>query len=379
MEEGVILDNGSPRPEAEGMSKNMKKFLLAFNCVILGVGNCLAPMTNRLYSIHGGKRIWLMCALETAGFPFLLIPMTISYLYRRRKGGPGTKIISMSPVLILPCVVIGVLTGADDYMDSAGVSRLPVSTYSLVLASQLGFTAFFAWVLVKQKFTFLHINAILLLTAGAVVLAFHSGSDIPDNESKADYVLGFIMTLGAAILYGFVLPIIELLYKKAKQAINYSLVMEMQFVMAVAATAFCGIGMLINKDFQALGREADNFGLGNTMYWLVLIADAFLWQLFFLGAIGVIFCHSSLLSGILIAALLPVSEILAVFFFDESFTVEKAMSLFLACWGSISYFFEEYNIEKKKKREREHQLIELKDEKRKRVVEDEFMEVKLDK
>ncbi|KAK1385936.1 putative purine permease [Heracleum sosnowskyi] len=349
MEKGVISDNGSPRPEANEMSKNMKRFLLVSNCVILGIGNCFAPLTNRLYSVKGGKRIWLMCALETAGFPFLLIPMIISYLYRRRKGGPGTKVISMSGVLVLPCIVIGVLTGADDYMDSAGVSRLPVSTYSLVLASQLGFTAFFAWVLVKQKFTFLHINAILLLTAGAVVLAFHSGSDIPDGESKGDYVLGFVMTLGAAVLYGFVLPIIEFMYQKANQAITYSLVMEIQFLMAVAATAFCVVGMLINKDFQAMGREADDFELGNAMYWLVLIADAFLWQLFFLGAIGVIFCHSSLLSGVLIAALLPVSEILAVFFFDESFTVEKAMSLFLACWGSISYFVEEYNQEKKKK------------------------------
>lgn len=250
MEEGVISDNRLPRTEATGMSQSMKRFLLVSNCVMLGIGNCIAPMTNRLYSIKGGKRIWLMCALETAGFPFLLIPMTISYLYRRRKGGPGTKIISMSPVLFLPCVVIGVLTGADDYMDSAGVARLPVSTYSLVLASQLGFTAFFAWVLVKQKFTFLHINAILLLTAGAVVLAFHSGSDIPDDESKGDYILGFVMTLGAAILYGFVLPIVEFLYKKAKQAITYSLVMEIQFVMAFAATCFCVVGMLINKDFQ---------------------------------------------------------------------------------------------------------------------------------
>lgn len=128
-----------------------------------------------------------------------------------------------------------------------------------------------------------------------------------------------------------------------------------------------------------MGREADNFELGKAMYWLVLIADAFLWQLFFLGAIGVIFCHSSLLSGILIAALLPVSEILAVFFFDESFTVEKAMSLFLACWGSISYFFEEYNLEKKKKRESQDQPVEMKDEKKKCVVEDELIEVKLDK
>ncbi|KAK1352553.1 putative purine permease [Heracleum sosnowskyi] len=349
MEDGVSSENRSKGPDAKGMSKSMKKYLLVFNCVILSVGNCIAPLTNRLYSVKGGKRVWLMCALETAGFPFLVIPMIISYIYRRRKGGPKTKFLSMSRVLILPCIVIGILTGADDYMDSAGVSRLPVSTYSLVLSSQLGFTAFFAWILVKQKFTFLHFNAILLLTAGSVVLAFHTGSDLPAKESKADYVLGFLMTLGAAMLYGFVLPIIELLYKKAKQTITYSLVMEMQFVMASAATAFCVGGMIINKDFQAIPREAEKYELGKAMYALVLVADAFLWQLFFLGAVGVIFCHSSLLSGILISALLPLSEVLAVFIFNEKFTPEKGMSLFLSCWGSLSYFYEEHKLEKKKK------------------------------
>lgn len=355
MEDGVHSDNRSKGPEAKGMSKSMKKYLLIFNCLILSIGNCIAPLTNRLYSVKGGNRVWLMCALETAGFPFLVIPMIISYMYRRRKGGPKTKFLSMSRVLILPCIVIGILTGADDYMDSAGVSRLPVSTYSLVLSSQLGFTAFFAWILVKQKFTFLHFNAILLLTAGAVVLAFHSGSDLPANESKADYILGFIMTLGAAMLYGFVLPIIELLYKKAKQTITYSLVMEMQFVMACAATAFCIGGMIINHDFQAIPREAEKYELGKAMYYLVLVADAFLWQLFFLGAVGVIFCHSSLLSGIIISALLPLSEVLAVFIFNEKFTPEKGMSLFLACWGSLSYFYEEYQLGKKKKRAAENE------------------------
>ncbi|WRX24660.1 hypothetical protein QQP08_017147 [Theobroma cacao] len=39
-----------------------------------------------------------------------------------------------------------------------------------------------------------------------------------------------------------------------------------------------------------------------------------LWQFFFMGAVGVIFSGSSLLSGIIIAALLRVTESLAVLF-----------------------------------------------------------------
>lgn len=350
MEEACLTDSqSSPHAEAE-MSKNMKRFLLVANCLMLSIGNCVAPLANRLYFVKGGKRTWLTCALETAGFPFLIFPILASYIYRRKKGGPNTKLISISPSLIIPCAVIGLLTGVDDYMDSAGVSKLPVSTYSLVLASQLGFTAFFAWILVRQKFTFLHINAIFLLTAGAVVLAFHSGSDVPANESKKDYIIGFLMIIGVSVLYGFILPIIELMYKKAKQPITYSLVMEMQMVMAFSATVFCVVGMLINHDFRAIPREAETYELGKSIYYLVLVGDAFLWQLFFLGAAGVIFCSTSLLSGILIAVLLPVSEILAIFIFNEKFTVEKGISLCLALWGFVSYFYGEFHQDKKTKR-----------------------------
>lgn len=353
MEEGRLKDNQSTKSD-EKMSKNMKKFLLVLNCVMLSIGNCIAPLTNRLYFVKGGNRTWLACALETAGFPFLIFPILGSYIYRRKYGGPKTRLFFITPDLIIPCVIIGILTGADDYMDSAGVAKLPVSTYSLVLASQLGFTAFFAWILVKQKFTFLHINSIFLLTAGAVVLAFHSGSDVPDNETKKDYIIGFLMTVGAAILYGFVLPVIELLYKKVKQPITYALVMEMQLVMAFSATAFCMIGMLINHDFPAIPREANTYELGKGLYYLVLVGDAFLWQLFFLGAVGVIFCDTSLLSGVIIAALLPLSEVLAVFIFHEKFTIEKGFSLCLALWGFVSYFLGEFQENKKQQRDAEN-------------------------
>lgn len=142
MEEGRLKDNQSTKSD-EKMSKNMKKFLLVLNCVMLSIGNCIAPLTNRLYFVKGGNRTWLACALETAGFPFLIFPILGSYIYRRKYGGPKTRLFFITPDLIIPCVIIGILTGADDYMDSAGVAKLPVSTYSLVLASQLGFTAFF--------------------------------------------------------------------------------------------------------------------------------------------------------------------------------------------------------------------------------------------
>ncbi|CAN4115189.1 unnamed protein product [Withania somnifera] len=157
------------------------------------------------------------------------------------------------------------------------------------------------------------------------------------------------MTLLAAALYGLILPCIELTYMKAKQAITATLVLEIQMVICFAATAFCTIGMIANKDFQAISREAKQYNLGEARYYTVLIWSAIIWQCFFVGAIGVIYCSSSLMSGVLLAVLLPVTEVLGVIFFDEKFSGEKGLALFLSLWGFASYIYGEYKQEKKKK------------------------------
>lgn len=102
---------------------------------------------------------------------------------------------------------------------------------------------------------------------------------------------------------------------------------------------------------QAITREAREFELGQSRYYATLVSNAFLWQFFLLGAIGVTFLVSALLSGIVIATLLPVTESLAVLFFHERFPVEKGISLALSLWGFLSYFYGELQEIKKKKKE----------------------------
>ncbi|KAK9270977.1 hypothetical protein L1049_026565 [Liquidambar formosana] len=339
-------------------SATMKKALLVLNCIILSIGNCGGPLIMRLYFVRGGKRIWLSSWLETGGWPIILIPLIITYFHRRRSitDGSTTKLFFIKPRLFAAAAAIGVLTGLDDYLYAYGVARLPVSTSSLIIATQLAFMAGFAFLLVKQRFTPYSINAVVLLTVGAAVLGLHTSGDRPDKESNREYLIGFFMTLVAAALYGFVLPMVELTYKKAKQALSYSLVMEIQMVMCLFATAFCTVGMLINKDFQAISREAKEYELGEGKYYVVLVWSAIIWQFFFLGAIGVIFCASSLLSGILIAVLLPVTEILAVIFFQEKFQAEKGVALALSIWGFVSYFYGELKDSKKKKQVTETEM-----------------------
>lgn len=73
----------------------------------------------------------------------------------------------------------------------------------------------------------------------------------------------------------------------------------------------------------------------------MLVWTGIILQCFFLGAIGVVFCASSLFSGVVIAVLLPMTEILAVFFFNEKFGAEKGVALALSFWGLVSYFYGE--------------------------------------
>ncbi|KAK7385350.1 hypothetical protein VNO78_31066 [Psophocarpus tetragonolobus] len=332
-------------------AKKMKKVVLLVNSILLAIGTAGGPLVMRMYFIHGGDRIWLSSFLETAGFPIILIPLTISHFHHHRRL-PKRNFISMKLFLFVASAVIGILTGLDDYLYACGVARLPVSTFSLIQASHLAFTAFFAFLLVRHKFTAHSVNTVVLLTVAAVVLALHSSGDRPAGESTKEYVIGFVMILAAAALYGFVLPLLELVYQKSKQPITYSLVMEIQLVMCFFATLFCTLGMIINHDFKVIPREARDYKLGETKYYIVLVASAIMWQFFFLGAIGVIFCASSLLSGIIIAAFLPVTEVLAVIIYKENFQAQKGVALVLSLWGFVSYFYGEMKQERKKNKNR---------------------------
>ncbi|KAK4354683.1 hypothetical protein RND71_026877 [Anisodus tanguticus] len=335
--------------EKGNLSTNMKRILLAINCLILSVGVCGGPLIMRLYYVEGGSRIWLSSWLQTGGWPLTFLPLAILYFYRRKTEGSNTKFYFITPRIFVSAFLIGIITGLDDFFYSWGASKLPVSTSSLLVAAQLAFTAIGAFFIVKLKFTSYSINAVVVLTVGAVLLGIRANGDRPEGVTSGGYTLGFIMTLLAAGLYGVILPCIELIYMKANQVISATLVLEIQMVMCFAATAFCTIGMIANKDFQAISREAKQFNLGEASYYTVMIWSAIIWQCFFVGAIGVIYCSSSLMSGVMIAVLLPVTEVLGVIFFNEKFSGEKGLSLFLSLWGFVSYFYGELKKTKKQK------------------------------
>ncbi|CAI0396709.1 unnamed protein product [Linum tenue] len=237
----------------------MKLFLVLLNCFLLTVGQVGGPLLARTYFLHGGKRRWLSAWILTCGFPIMLLPLAVSYysLAAKSKTTQSTGRFTLTRWLFATSAVLGTLLGLDSYLYSFGTSYLPVSVSSLLGSTQLAFTAVFAFLIVKQKFTPYTVNAVVLMTFGSAVLGFHmDGGVVPRGESVERYALGFFMTVAAAALHGFLMTALEYVHRKAGVPLTFDLVMQVQFVISMFAAVFCTVPMIINRDFQVICSTA---------------------------------------------------------------------------------------------------------------------------
>ncbi|KQK23217.1 purine permease 3 [Brachypodium distachyon] len=333
--------------------------------VLLGAGG---PLLLRVYFVHGGRRLWLSALLQLSGWPLLLPPLCVS-LFRNRRHGIVDNLL-LPPRLAGAAAVLGCFYALSCFVYAMGSQALPLSTSSLLLATQLAFTAVFALLFVGLRLTPFSANAVFLLTIGPAVLGVGPGSGKPAGEPAKAYWTGFCEAIAAAALAGLVLPLVEVAMERYGRKPTgpaassarvapppYSTVMQMQAVMGAAGTMVCLLGMSIKGDFGALTSEAAEFGLGKNNYYLVLVWDAVSWQLLNLGIMGLITCASSLLAGIMIAVLLPLSEILAVMFLHEKFDGPKGIALVLSLWGFASYIYGEKAQKKQEIRKSELLLL----------------------
>lgn len=106
---------------------------------------------------------------------------------------------------------------------------------------------------------------------------------------------------------------------------------------------------LLSCKLQAISREGERYGLGEAKYYLIVFFTTVIAQCFAVGLVGTIKYSSALLGGVIVAACIPVTEVLAVFFFREKFDGEKGVALALSLWGTASYFYGEYEEHRKRK------------------------------
>lgn len=110
---------------------------------------------------------------------------------------------------------------------------------------------------------------------------------------------------------------------------------------------------------QVISKEAREYELGEEKYYTVVILGSLFWQMYNLGLMGILSCSSSLFAGVLGAALLPVSEIIAVVFLHERFNNEKGVALVLSLWGFFSYWYGELQQMKEEKLKTKDNSVQL--------------------
>ncbi|KAL5551236.1 hypothetical protein UlMin_001412 [Ulmus minor] len=314
--------------------------------LFLLTGQSAATLLGGLYYDKGGNSKWMATFVQSAGFP-ILIPLLpfFSSPTKSTTRSPFNASSSTQPKissLALLYLFFGLLLTGDNMMYSYGLLYLPVSTYSLLCATQLAFNAFFSFFLNSQKFTPFILNSLVLLTTSASLLAFNANSENTSEVSKGKYVIGFLSTLGASAVYSLYLSLVQLSFKKIIKRETFSSVLDMQIYPSFVATCACVVGLFASGEWKGLEMEMKEYQKGKVSYVMTLVWIALTWQISSVGLLGLIFEVSSLFSNVISTLALPVVPILAVIFFKDKMNGVKVIALLLALWGFLSYIYQHY-------------------------------------
>ncbi|KAK6163700.1 hypothetical protein DH2020_000564 [Rehmannia glutinosa] len=355
------LNNFSLSPPIHQLHESQKKsknynLLLVINYACLFVGSVSSTLISKFYFIHKGSSKWVSTWVQSAGFPLLLFPIYLPFIFgctqRRPFSGFNSKLLLLS-------IAVGVLLGVNNFLFSYGNSYLPVSTSSLLLSSQLAFNLILSVIIVKQKVTFTNLNCVVLLTLSSVLLALGSSNDKPLGLTKAKYLVGFFSTLGAGFMFALYLPVMETIYR---QVYCYAMVVEMQLVMEIAATAFATAGMAAAGGFSDMRDESTKvFDKGSAAYWLTIAGNLVIWQFCFMGTAGMVFLTTSLTGGICMTALMAINVIGGVLVYGDEFGGVKVVSTVLCVWGFCSYLYGMYVKNRKGKQSNHDESMEMND------------------
>ncbi|GFP94902.1 probable purine permease 9 [Phtheirospermum japonicum] len=303
------------------------------------LGQSSATLLGRLYYNEGGNTVLLAALLETIGFP-ILIPFAL-YFSSSHQSNNNNKTTTNDCDNDTVYTFLGLFQAGSGVLYAIGLQNLPVSTFSLLNTTQLGFSAFFSFFLNEEKFTFLILNALVLVTISSTLLIYDTGN-ISGNSESQHFLVGFLCTFTASALYSLTLSMTQVIFQKLLKKETFCTVLNMVIYQSLIASIVVMVALFVSGEWWGLRREMESFEMGKLLYVVVVVMIAVGWQVYSIGAVGLIFEVSSLFSNVISTVGLPVVPILAAVFFHEKMDVNKAMSMFLGVWGFVNYVYQNY-------------------------------------
>ncbi|XP_021721535.1 purine permease 21-like [Chenopodium quinoa] len=330
-----------PSPSDELQKQGLNWWIKISICILLILlGQSTAVLLGRLYYNNGGKSKWMVTLVQFVGFPVLLplyciIPKEVSQENTPKNLFPCSKVASIY-------IFLGLIGAGASMMYSIGLEYMPVSTFSLICASQLAFNAVFSFFLNSQKFTPFITNSLVLLTISSALLVFQTDSSVPEGESKENYTIGILCAIGNAAGYGLSLSVTEFTFQRILKNGSFKATLDMIISLSLVASCVSVVGLVASGEVKTLKEEMDRYKVGKLSYMMTLIWTALSWQVYTIGTLGVIVKVSSLFSNVVATVGLPIVPILAAIFFHDSLDGIKIVAILLAVWGFVSYTYQEY-------------------------------------
>ncbi|XP_016464542.1 purine permease 21-like [Nicotiana tabacum] len=329
---------------------------IGFNSLLVLICLAAATLLGELYYKEGGKSTWMNSLVQTGGFPVLF---PILFLKKREEtqddnNARNNKNPSLWMFLSV-YVFLGLLLGGSCMLNAVGLLHLPVSTFSLIAASQLGFNALFSFFLNSQKITTYIANSIILLTISSILLVFQpidSSSGNGESSKGKSYTIGFICTLFGSAGMALLLSSTERIFRKIMKKRTVREVMNVVIWQSFFATCAILIGLFASGEWKWMKSEMQEYKLGKVSYVMTLVWTALCWQIYTIGLLSLIMKVSALFANVITTLSVPLIPVLAVIIFDEKMSGVKAVSMILALWGFLSYGYQQYLDELKLKAEK---------------------------
>ncbi|GER26025.1 purine permease 10 [Striga asiatica] len=307
------------------------------------LGETSATLLGRLYYKKGGKTILLQALLESIGFP-ILIPF--AFRSSARTQVPDKPPLNSFLIIWAIYASLGFSQAAGGVLCTIGLQNLPVSTFSLITTTQLGFSALFSYFLNAKKFTFLILNSLVLVSVSSSLLVFGRENKEDRNPRKERFAVGFCCTLAASSLYSLTFSLTQLVFDKViKKVEAFSIVLNMVMYQSMFGSFMLIAALFASGEWLGLREEMESFEMGELVYVVIVLSVAIGWQVYYIGTMGLIFEVSSLFSNVISTVGLPVVPILAVVFFHERMDGIKVIAIFLAVWGFVSYVYQNYLVD----------------------------------